>query len=315
MEYSILGKAGLKVSRLSFGGSSLGGVFRAVEESEAIRTVFTAIDLGINFIDCSPFYGITKAETVLGKALKEIPRDDFYLATKVGRYGDADFDFSAKRVSASVDESLRRLKIDHIDLIQCHDIEFGSLDLVVNETIPALRKVVERGKARFVGITGLPLKIFSYVLDRTPVDTILSYCHYSLNDTSLEQLVPYLEEKAVGIISASPLSMGLLTERGAPAWHPAPEEIKTACAKAAVHCRSKGVDISQLALQFALANPKIHTTLVGTASPKNLKKNVKWIESAPDQDLLAEVQEIMKPILNKTWPSGRPENNQEGVFA
>lgn len=309
MEYSILGQTGLKVSRLSFGGSSLGGVFRAVEESEAIRTVFMAIDLGINFIDCSPFYGITRAETVLGKALKEIPRDDFYMSTKVGRYGDAEFDFSAKRVTASVDESLRRLKIDHIDLIQCHDIEFGSLDQVVNETIPALRKVVEGGKARFVGITGLPLKIFSYVLDRIPADTILSYCHYSLNDTSLEKLVPYLEEKRVGIISASPLSMGLLTERGAPAWHPAPEEIKTACAKAAAHCRSKGVDISQLALQFALANPKIHTTLVGTASPKNLKKNVKWIESAPDQALLAEVQEIMKPILNKTWPSGRPENN------
>ncbi len=314
MEYGVLGNTGLKVSRLSFGGSSLGGVFREVDEREAIRTVFTAIDLGINFIDCSPFYGITRAETVLGKALKEIPRDDFYLATKVGRYGDAEFDFSAKRVTASVDESLRRLRIDYIDLIQCHDIEFGSLDQVVNETIPALRRVVGQGKARFVGITGLPLKIFRYVLDRTPVDTVLSYCHYSLNDTSLEQLIPYLEEKGVGIISASPLAMGLLTERGAPAWHPASEEIKKACMKAAAHCRSKGVDISQLALQFALADPRIDTTLVGTASPVNLKKNVKWVESPPHPELLAEVREILKPVLNKTWPSGRPENNDEGVL-
>ena len=309
MEYSVLGKTGLKVSRLSFGGSSLGGVFRKTDQEEAIRTVFTAIDLGINFIDCSPFYGITKAETVLGKALKDIPRDKFYMATKVGRYGDAEFDFSAQRVTTSVDESLRRLNIDYIDLIQCHDIEFGSLDLVVNETIPALRRVVERGKARFVGITGLPLKIFRYVMDRTPVDTILSYCHYSLNDASLEQLITYLEGKQVGIISASPLSMRLLTERGAPVWHPAPEEIKTACVKASAFCRSKGVDISQLALQFALANPKIDTTLVGTASPENLKKNVKWLESPLDQELLAGVQEIMKPIQNKTWSSGRPENN------
>jgi L-galactose dehydrogenase len=315
VEYSILGKTELKVSRLSFGGSSLGGVFREVDEREAIRTVFTAIDLGINFIDCSPYYGMTRAETVLGKALKEIPRDDFYVATKVGRYGEAEFDFSAKRVTASVDESLRRLKVDYIDLIQCHDIEFGSLDQVVGETIPALRRVIEQGKARFIGITGLPLKIFRYVLDRTPVDTILSYCHYSLNDTSLEGLIPYLEEKEVGIINASPLSMGLLTERGAPAWHPAPEEIKVACAKAAAYCRSRGVDISQLALQFAVANPKIDTTLVGTASPKNLKKNAKWIESPPDQELLAEVREILKPILNKTWPSGRPENNEEGAVA
>jgi L-galactose dehydrogenase len=309
VEYRDLGKTGLKVSVLSYGTSSLGSVFRSIDEAEGIRTVHTAIDLGINFIDVSPYYGLTKAETVLGKALKEIPRDAYYLATKLGRYGDAEFDFSASRVPTSVDESLARLNIDHIDLIQCHDIEFGSLDQVLNETIPAMRKLQEQGKVRFVGITGLPLRIFRYVLDRTEVDTILSYCHYALNDTSLEDLIPYLKEKQVGIINASPLGMGLLTERGAPAWHPASDEIKETCARAAAYCRSKGVDIAQLAIRFALANPDLSTTLVGTANPENLKKNVKWLETSIDNELLAEVQSILEPIRNKIWPSGRPENN------
>jgi aryl-alcohol dehydrogenase-like predicted oxidoreductase len=309
MEYRILGKTGLRVSVLSLGAASLGSVYREINEAEGLRTVRTAIDLGINFIDVSPYYGLTKAETVLGRALKEIPRDKYYLATKVGRYGDDEFDFSAARVTASVDESLRRLNIDHIDLIQCHDIEFGSLDQVVDETIPALRKVRDTGKVRFIGITGLPLKIFRYVLERTEVDTILSYCHYALNDVALDGLIPFLQAKNVGIINASALSMGLLTDRGIPAWHPATDDMKEACAKAAALCHSKGSNISQLAMQFALANQKIHTTLVGTANPENLKNNVKWIESPIDHELLAEVQAILKPILNKTWIEGRPENN------
>jgi len=309
VKYRTLGKTGLSVSVLSFGASSLGGVFRPIDEDEAIRTVHVALDLGVNFIDVSPYYGLTKAETVLGKALKNIPRDQYYLATKVGRYGDAEFDFSAKRVIASVDESLTRLGVDYIDLIQCHDIEFGALDQVVEETIPALRKVQEQGKVRFIGITGLPLKIFRYVLDRAEVDTILSYCRYAINDTSLADLIPFFQQKRVGLINASPLSMGLLTHRGAPAWHPAPNDIKESCARAAAYCREKGVDIAKLALQFALANAEIHTTLVGSANPDNIRKNIAWIEDPIDEALLAEVQDILKPVQNKTWLIGRPENN------
>jgi len=301
MQYRTLGKTGLNVSILSFGASSLGGVFRDIDEQEAIRTVHTAVDLGINFIDVSPYYGLTKAETVLGKALLEIPRDKYFLATKVGRYGAAEFDFSAARVKASIDESLRRLNVDHIDLIQCHDIEFGDLDQIVNETVPALREIQKSGKVRAVGITGLPLHIFEYVATRVEVDSILSYCHYSLNDTALEGSLSFLESKHLGIISASPLSMGLLTQRGAPSWHPAGQEIQQACARAAAHCQSRGADISKLALQFSLAQPRIHTTLVGSASPANMAKSVGWLEEPIDTQLLAEVRDILAPIHNQTW--------------
>jgi L-galactose dehydrogenase len=308
MIYRTLGNTDLQVSALSYGASPLGSVFRDIDEAEGIRTVHTAVDLGINFIDVAPYYGITRAETMLGKALATVPRDRYLLATKVGRYGPAEFDFSAERVRRSVDESLQRLGVDVIDLIQCHDIEFGSLDQVIEETLPALRELRDAGKVRFIGITGYPLQSFRYVLERTQVDTVLSYCRYSLNDTALETLLPYLQEREIGIISASPLSMGLLTQRGAPAWHPAPAALKEACLQAAAHCEARGADLSKLALQFAVANPAIATTLVGTASPANLARNAAWIEEPLDEELLAEIRGILAPVQGATWPTGRPEN-------
>jgi aryl-alcohol dehydrogenase-like predicted oxidoreductase len=311
MQFRPLGTTGLHVSVLSYGASPLGSVFRGVAEPQGIRTVHIALDLGINFIDVSPYYGLTKAETVLGKALATVKRDRYFLATKVGRYGaePKDFDFSAARVTKSIDESLARLGTDHVDLIQCHDIEFGNLQQIIDETLPALRKLVAAGKARFVGITGLPLPAFRQVIDHAPVDTILSYCRYSLNDASLADFIPYLQQHNVGIISASPLSMGLLSNREPPAWHPAPTEIRAACAKAAALCRSRGADIAKLAIQFAVAESRIATTLVGTASPENIANNIRWAAEPLDRELLADVQQLLTPIQNQTWPSGRPENN------
>jgi L-galactose dehydrogenase len=309
VEYRTLGKTGLKVSALSYGASSLGGVFKPVNGSVAIRTVHIALELGINFIDVSPFYGYTKAEEVLGKALKGIPRDRYYLATKVGRYGDAEFDFSAKRCMQSVDESLRRLGVDYVDIIQSHDNEYGDLNQVINETIPALRQIQEQGKARFVGVTGYPLRIFSIILSQTDVDTILSYNHYALNDTTLISLLPWLRQKNVGVINASPVSQGLLTDHELPAWHPAPEDVRKACAAAAAYCRTQGTDIAKLAMQFSVGDPEIHTTLVGTANPANIEKNVKWIAEPMDKVLLGNVQAMLAGIKDRGWILGRPENN------
>ena len=311
MQYRPLGNTGLNVSVLSYGASPLGSVFRGVAEPDGIRTVHTALDMGINFIDVSPYYGLTRAETVLGKALATVERDRYFLATNFGRYGPETkaFDFSAARVTQSVDESLARLGVDHVDIIQCHDIEFADLHQIIEETLPALRQVVTTGKARFVGITGLPLAVFHRVIDHAHVDTILSYCRYAINDTSLASALPYLLKNGVGVINASPLSMGLLSNREPPTWHPAPPEIRAACAKAAALCRQRGTDIARLAIQFAVAEPRIATTLVGTANPENIANNIRWAAEPLDLELLADVQKILAPIHNHTWPSGRPENN------
>jgi L-galactose dehydrogenase len=306
-----LGRTGLSVSVLSFGASSLGGVFRPTDDAEAIRAVHVALDLGMNFIDVSPYYGATRAETVLGRALRGIARDRYVLATKVGQYGDGVFDFSAARVRRSLDESCARLGVETIDLLQCHDIEFADLDQIVNETLPALVQLREAGRIGHVGITGLPLKIFPAVLDRVGpgvVETVLSFCRYELNDTALDSLLPYLQAKGVGVINASPTGMGLLTERGVPSWHPASPAMIAGARRAVDYCRSVGVDIVKLAVQFCVAHPGIATTLIGSANPENIRKNVRYASEPIDFELMAKVLELLKPIRNHNFTRGRPEN-------
>jgi len=311
MKYRVLGKTGWKVSVLGFGAAPLGKTHGDFNEKDGIRAVHTAIDLGVNFIDVAPYYGLTMAEAVLGKALAEIPREKYYLATKVGRYGadEKDFDFSPERIARSVDESLKRLRVAHIDLIQCQDVEFASVAYLLEETIPALQKLKRQGKVRQIGITGLPLKVFRNVLDKIAVDTIHSYCHFCLTNTTLVQLLPYLAEKRIGIINAAPLGMGLLTEKGPPKWHPAPSKVRDICAKAVAHCAKRKTTLPQLALQFATAHRDIAITLVGTSNAKKIKDSVKCIDQPLDQSLLTEVQDILTPIRNEIWPSGRKENN------
>lgn len=307
-----IGKTGMNVARLAFGASSLGGVFHDINEKEAINAVFTAVDNGLNFIDVSPYYGHYKAETVLGKALKDIPRDKYFLSTKVGRYGKDSvntWDYSAKRATESVYESMERLNIDHIDLINVHDIEFqaalpGGLQKVVDETLPALVELREKGIVSHVGITDLQLENLKWVVDHSPagtVESILNFCHFCLNDDKLNDYLGYFEQKGIGVINASPLAMGLLSERGVPDWHPAPKPLVQACAKAAQHCKSRGTSIEKLAVQYSYSNPRIATTLFSSANPKNVLRNIEAVQEPLDWDLVFEVREIIGDQQRVTW--------------
>jgi len=312
MHYRALGLTGMNVSLLSYGASPLGGVFRATDDSEGIRAVRTALDLGINYLDTSPYYGATKSETVLGRALQGVPREAYYIATKVGQYEGGVFDFSAARAIRSFEESCKRLGVDYIDVLQCHDIEFADLNQIINETLPALITLRDAGRIGHVGITGLPLNIFTRTIDRVPagtIDTVLSFCRYGLNDTALGSVVQYLKENNVGIINASPTGMGLLSERGVPSWHPAPPAMISGAKRAVDYCRAIGADITKLAIQFATSHPQIATTLVGTANPDNIRKNVGYLHEPIDFELMAKVIEILKPIQNHNFTRGRPENH------
>lgn len=311
MRYTELGKTGLKISNLSFGASSLGSVFHETKEQESIRAVETAIEGGINFIDVSPYYGYYKAETVLGKALKRIPRDKYFLSTKVGRYGKDgvnSWDYSAKRATESVYESMERLNVDFIDLINVHDIEFqslmpGGLQKVVDETLPALVELKKKGIVGYIGITDLQLENLKWVVEHSEgmVESILNFCHYCLNDDKLVDFLDYFESKGVGIINASPLSMGLLSSRGAPAWHPAPKPLAEACAKAARYCEAKGYPIEKLAIQYSVSNPRIAGTLFSSANPENVKHNLAWANEEPDWQLVNEVQDIIGNQKRVSW--------------
>jgi aryl-alcohol dehydrogenase-like predicted oxidoreductase len=204
---------------------------------------------------------------------------------------------------------------DHLDICLCHDIEFVDMSQIVQETLPALRKAQQQGKVRFVGISGYPMKVFRYVLDRAPLDVILSYNHYTLQNTMLADLVPYLKEKNVGVMNAAPFSARLLTDTPLPPWHKATPEVRAVCRKAAEHCASKGVDIAQLALQFSVANEEMATCVVGSANPENVRKWVAWADTPIDRVLLGEVLDILRPIHNWFYVEGRPENNDPAPAA
>lgn len=311
MERRKLGQTGLTLPALSFGASSLGAEFRSVDLGEVLRSVQVALDLGMDFIDTSPFYGRGMSEVLLGIALKGIPRDRYLLGTKLGRYDKNHFDFSAKRVVESVDVSLHRLGVDYLDIMLCHDLEFVEMSQIVNETLPALRKIQKQGKVRFVGVSGYPMKMFRYVLDHADLDVVLSYNHYTLQNTMLADLVPYLKGKGVGIMNAAPFSARLLTNATLPPWHKATPEVRAICKQAAEHCAARGVDIAQLALQFSMANPDLSTCVVGSANPANIELWAKWAALPLDKNLVDEVQAILRPIHNWFYIEGRPENNDE----
>ncbi|MBQ7461372.1 MAG: aldo/keto reductase [Bacteroidaceae bacterium] len=312
MRYTELGRTGMRISNLCFGASSLGSVFHETKERESIEAVEAAIEGGINFIDVSPYYGYYKAETVLGKALRGIPREMYFLSTKVGRYGKDGkntWDYSAKRATESVYESMERLNVDYIDLINVHDIEFqaslpGGLQKVVDETLPALAELKGKGLVGHVGITDLQLENLKWVVDHSEagtVESILNFCHYCLCDDKLLDFLDYFEGKGVGIINASPLSMGLLSLRGAPAWHPAPKPLAEACTKAAKYCEAKGYPIEKLAMQFAVSNPRIAGTLFSSANPANVRHNIAWANEEPDLQLVEEVQQIIGSQMRVSW--------------
>jgi L-galactose dehydrogenase len=305
MEYRVLGKTGLRVSALGFGGSPLGGVFGTIDEATCRTTVRAALDAGINFLDTAPYYGDTAAETMLGRALRGIERSRFVVATKVGRYGLNAFDFSAARVTRSIDESLTRLGLDTIDLIQVHDVEFGSLEQITHETLPALALACAAGKARFIGVSGLPLATLDLLAARPEVACLQSYSHGTLYDSTLTRWLPRWEPLRLGCINSAPLGMGLLTEQGPPAWHPAPPALKEACRAAAALCRQHGAHLPHLALHHSTHLPGVHTTVVGLSSPTEVRTSLEAFQTAPDPDLLARVRELLAPVQDMSWPSGR----------
>jgi L-galactose dehydrogenase len=308
MEYRRLGNTDLDVSLLGFGASTFGDAYQLTDPIERIDAVHLAIDSGINFFDVSPYYGITLAEERLGQALAG-RRDKVILATKCGRYGLDDFDFSAQRVAASIDESLSRLKTDYVDLFQVHDVEFGNFRQVVEETIPALREIQRLGKARYIGVTGYSLGMLSRIIQSTSVDSVLTYCRYNLMNTDMDEvLTPTARKGCVGLINASGLNMGILTEYGAPNWHPAPTKVRDAGKQAVELCKKRGVSAARVALRFCFDHPYVSSTLVGMSTRSQVETNLEALRAATDLELQSELQHILKPVLNYVWPSGKPDN-------
>jgi len=308
MRYRRLGKSNLEVSVISFGASPLGNVFADVSSSAASRAVESAIASGINFFDVSPYYGASLAEERLGEALAH-KRQQILLATKCGRYGRETFDFSASTIVREFDHSLRRLRTDYVDLLQAHDIEFGDVDQIIGETIPAMQRLKEQGKVRLVGLTSYWPGLLARVASQTTVDTLLNYCHSNLfvDDIDVE-LVPFVERSGVGLLNASPLHMGLLADEPVPAWHPAPEVVRTAAERIKSACARFGVNPGTLGLSICLNHRAIASTLIGISSEAQVFAACAALDWTPPEGFIANIRNIIGPAHNIVWPSGLDRN-------
>jgi L-galactose dehydrogenase len=307
MRYRPLGKTGISVSVIGFGAAPLGNVFADVPATGDAELIGQAVDAGINFFDVSPYYGLGLAEERLGIALAPY-RQKVVLATKCGRYGADQFDFSAKTITLRLEESLRRLRTDAVDLLQAHDVEFGDIDQVINETLPALDKLKQQGKARCIGITGYWPGFLARIASRYSVDTILNYCHSNKFCDDMDQALEQAAAEGCGLINASPLHMGLLGGGPIPDWHPAPPPVRTAAAQVVAACRKRNVDTATLAIWTCLQNPTAASTLVGLANESQLESSCAALTLQPDEELLREIEQIIAPVHNLRWPQGRIEN-------
>ena len=218
MQTRRLGQTDLQVPILSFGASSLGAEFRNVTLDEALSSVRVALDCGLNFIDTSPFYGRGMSEVLLGVALRGVPRDSYTLLHQ------------ARPLRSAALRFLRQARGRERGCVACTGwapITSTSCSATTSSScrcsrssmrrLPALRKIQQAGKVRFIGFSGYPMKIFRFILEQTTVDCVLSYNQYTLQNTRFaDEMVPLLKAKGVGAMNAGPFSARLLTNAPLP---------------------------------------------------------------------------------------------------
>lgn len=311
MDYNRLGDTDLVVSKLALGTGSLGEMFGPLSESDAIAVVHEALDLGINLIDTAPYYA--SAERRLGKALAG-RRAEVVLATKAGRYGVQDFDFSPRRIRTGLEHSLRLLGTDYVDILQLHDIEFTELGPVFEDGYAELLALRDAGKCRYVGMTGYPAATMARAMRETNLDVVLTYSHATLLDDTLPRvLAPIAAEQGVGLINAAAVSLGLLTAKGSviESGHPATAEIRDAAARMSALCAQNGQDVSFVANQYSIQRSGCATTVVGTGKSRHLHSALAAIDAPIDEDLIEALLSLRPSIPSRTWTSGLAENNGE----
>jgi len=310
MQYQTLGRTGMSVSKVSFGTAPLGDMFGAADEGSGIAAVHRAMDAGINFFDSSPFYGNGLAEERLGRAIAG-HRDEIFIGTKAGRYGMADFDFSPARIRASLEQSLRLLGTDHVDVFQLHDVEFVPLPGVLSDSYAELTALRDAGKCRFIGMSGYPVATLRRAIQETELDVVLSYAHATLLDQCIQdRLLPLAADSGVGVINAAAVALGLLTPGPMRIpQHPAGSAIAEAADRVRELCKARGADVSFLANQFSIQRSGCATTLIGTVRPAHLDSAVAAVDAPIEEELLADVLAAAEPVRRHCWRSGLPENN------
>jgi len=311
MKYRKLGASDLEVSEISLGSWLTYGV--GVEADQARACLDRAFDLGINFIDTANIYGHGAAETFLGQALADRPRDSYVLATKLFfPMTDSDRGLSAAQVEKQLDASLRRLRTDYVDLYQCHRYDE---DTPLEETMAALTRAVESGKTRYIGFSEWPADKIEAAVNMTGVARFVSsQPQYSLLWRAPErEVIPLSAANHISQIVWSPLAQGVLTGKYSPdapppagtratseemggwisAWlgKPTLESVQRLKPLAA----SAGLSLAQFALAWVLREPNVASAIIGASRPSQVDDNAAASGAVVDPALFAEAERIVAP--------------------
>ena len=312
------------VSEITYGNWITHG--SQVEQETAIKCVRTALDCGITTFDTADVYARTRAETVLGKALKGVRRESYELFTKVywpTGDGKNDRGLSRKHIMESVHASLRRLQTDHIDLYQCHRFDF---ETPLDETLAALDDLVRQGKVLYLGFSEWNASQISDALDiqkKNGFDRFISsQPQYSMLWRVIESKVdPLCRAEGIGQIVWSPIAQGVLSGKYLPGQK-APkgsratdkngganmisgwlrEEVLDAVQRLAPIAKGEGLTLAQLAVAWVLQNPNVSSAIIGASKPSQIKENV----AASGKKLAAETMRAIDQVLGKL-----PERDQE----
>jgi D-threo-aldose 1-dehydrogenase len=313
-----LGRTGLSVTRLGFGGASIGGLFAAVSDDDAIATVGHAWDLGIRTFDVAPLYGYGAAERRVGRALAGRPRDEYVLETKVGRLvrpldaispgADVDpqdanyartepvglvFDYSADGVRRSIEESLERLGLDRLDIALIHDPD-DHWPAAIGEAYPALARLREEGVLRAIGVGMNQSRMLARFAREGDFDVFLLAGRYTLLDQdALPELLPLCAERGVAIFVGGVMNSGVLADPRSGSrfdYKPAPDTILERARRLAAVCERHDVPLRAAAIQFPLAHPAVRSLIAGVRRIDHLDEYPELMRRPIPADLWAELR-------------------------
>jgi D-threo-aldose 1-dehydrogenase len=299
-----IGRTGLRVTRLGFGAGSIAGLYASVADGDAISVVDRAWQIGVRFFDAAPLYGFGNGERRLGAALAGRPRDDYVLSTKVGRLvrradsiplgADVDrqaigesedayfadtqgrrmvFDYTADGIRRSVEESLERLGLDHLDILFVHDPD-DHWESAIGQAYPALRRLRDEGVVRAIGVGMNQAAMLVRFATEADFDLFLVASRYTLLDqTALDELLPRCEARGIAVVVGGVMNTGILADPKPGSrfdYGPAPTEVIERARRLGAICERHGVPLRAAAVQFPLAHPAVVGLVVGVRSVEHL---------------------------------------------
>ncbi|MFJ4848707.1 MULTISPECIES: aldo/keto reductase [unclassified Streptomyces] len=306
--------------RLGFGAAAIAQP--PVPDDQAMECLDAAWDSGFRYFDTAPMYGDGRSELLLGRMLRDRPRDSYLLSTKVGRLvrpGHPDtartgagwiYDFSHDAVRTSLDESLRRLGVDRVDLVFLHDPDHH-WEQALNGAWPALAQLRDEGVIGAVGVGMVQAPMLARFIRETDIDIVLAAGVYTLLDTQARlELLPAAERRGVKVVAAQSLHGGLIDGVVHPQfrYRPVTEEIRARAARIARVCHEYGVPTAAAALQFPLGHPAVSCVLTGPASYDQVRQNLDWATTDVPPALWRRLREegLLLPVPVPAAPAARP---------